>query len=53
MGSGYWIAECMEAAGCAMVHGSKGGHSQVRVRVRVRVRVHGSKGGHSQVLASS
>ena len=29
MGSGYWIAQCMEAAGCAMVHGSKGGHSQV------------------------
>ena len=28
MGSGYWIAECMEAAGCTMVHGTRGGHSQ-------------------------
>lgn len=27
MGSGYWIAECVAAAGCAMVHGVKGGHS--------------------------
>ena len=27
MGSGYWIAECVESAGCKMVHGSKGGHS--------------------------
>ena len=28
MGSGYWIAECVAAAGCKMVHGTKGGHSQ-------------------------
>lgn len=28
MGSGYWIAECMEAANCTMLHGSRGGHSQ-------------------------
>ena len=28
MGSGYWIAECVAAAGCTMVHGTKGGHSQ-------------------------
>ena len=27
MGSGYWIAECMTAAGCQMVHGDAGGHS--------------------------
>ena len=27
MGSGYWIAECVAAAGCTMVHGSVGGHS--------------------------
>jgi iron complex transport system substrate-binding protein len=27
MGSGYWIAECVEAANCTMVHGSRGGHS--------------------------
>ena len=27
MGSGYWIAECMEAAHCTMLHGSRGGHS--------------------------
>ena len=29
MGSGYWIAECVQAAGCSMVHGTKGGHSRV------------------------
>lgn len=28
MGSGYWIAECAEAAGCTLVHGARGGHSQ-------------------------
>jgi len=28
MGSGYWIAECVEAASCKMVHGSRGGHAQ-------------------------
>ena len=28
MGSGYWIAECVAAAGCTMVHGDVGGHSQ-------------------------
>jgi len=33
MGSGYWIAECMEAAGCTMVHGTKGGHSMTIERV--------------------
>ena len=27
MGSGYWIAECAEAAGCKLVHGTRGGHS--------------------------
>ena len=27
MGSGYWIAECVEAANCLMVHGVRGGHS--------------------------
>ena len=27
MGSGYWIAECIEAAGGRMVVGEKGGHS--------------------------
>lgn len=27
MGSGYWIAECVAAAGCTMVHGDVGGHS--------------------------
>jgi len=29
MGSGYWIAELVAAAGCEMVHGSAGSHSQV------------------------
>lgn len=33
MGSGYWIAECVEAAGCTMVHGTKGGHSMAIERV--------------------
>ena len=28
MGSGYWIAECVEAAGCRMLHGHRGGHSR-------------------------
>jgi hypothetical protein len=28
MGSGYWIAECVESAGCTMIHGTVGGHSQ-------------------------
>jgi len=28
MGSGYWIAECVEAAGCEMLHGHRGGHSR-------------------------
>ena len=27
MGSGYWIAECVERAACQMVHGSVGGHA--------------------------
>lgn len=27
MGSGYWITECVNAAGCEMVHGVVGGHS--------------------------
>ena len=27
MGSGYWITECVNAAGCKMVHGVVGGHS--------------------------
>jgi hypothetical protein len=27
MGSGYWIAECVAAASCTMVHGTVGGHS--------------------------
>lgn len=27
MGSGYWITQCAEAAGCMMVHGERGGHS--------------------------
>ena len=26
MGSGYWIAECVAAASCTMVHGTVGGH---------------------------
>mmetsp|Transcript_35013 Transcript_35013/g.68946 ORF Transcript_35013/g.68946 Transcript_35013/m.68946 type:complete len:489 (-) Transcript_35013:179-1645(-) len=29
MGSGYWIAELVEAAGGTMVHGARGGHSAV------------------------
>lgn len=29
MGSGYWIAECVEAATCQMVHGSRGSHAQI------------------------
>lgn len=29
MGSGYWIAECVQRAGCTMVHGEEGGHSPV------------------------
>lgn len=33
MGSGYWIAECMEAAGCEMVHGCRGGHSPTIERI--------------------
>ena len=33
MGSGYWIAECIEAAGGIMVHGYVGGHSQVLEKI--------------------
>lgn len=33
MGSGYWIAECFEAAGCTMLHGSRGSHSQTLASV--------------------
>eukprot|EP00746_Dinoflagellata_sp_MGD_P068866 gnl/MRDRNA2_/MRDRNA2_28277_c0_seq1.p1 gnl/MRDRNA2_/MRDRNA2_28277_c0~~gnl/MRDRNA2_/MRDRNA2_28277_c0_seq1.p1 ORF type:complete len:491 (+),score=73.06 gnl/MRDRNA2_/MRDRNA2_28277_c0_seq1:125-1597(+) len=29
MGSGYWIAECVEAAGCEMICGKAGGNSAV------------------------
>jgi iron complex transport system substrate-binding protein len=29
MGSGYWIAECVQRAGCTMIHGEAGGHSPV------------------------
>ena len=35
MGSGYWIAECVEFAGGTMVHGHAGGHSQTIENVQL------------------
>lgn len=35
MGSGYWIAECMEYGGGEMVHGYVGGHSQILEKIEM------------------
>mmetsp|Transcript_34020 Transcript_34020/g.82298 ORF Transcript_34020/g.82298 Transcript_34020/m.82298 type:complete len:477 (+) Transcript_34020:164-1594(+) len=35
MGSGYWIAECVEAAGGKLVHGYAGGHSQTLEKIEL------------------